>query len=219
MQNVRVFFSKTGDSRFLSHLDLMRCFTRALKRSGLDVWYTQGFNTHIYLMFTNPLSLGFESEYEPMDFRIVDDTPFSEQDIIGRLNAGLPRGIRVFAAAVPVHEHTDMAYSEWRISVIGDPGALYDSFSDFISREQIPITRKNKKGVERTENAAEYIRKISFSKSDDGLTVDAVLKSDTSSALNPSLLINAFLTEAGISAEDVRITRKKLLLKDLEPFT
>ena len=81
MQNVRVFFRKTGDARFLSHLDVMRCFTRALKRSGFDVWYTQGFNTHIYLMFASPLSLGFESEYEPMDFRINGDEPVTFNQI------------------------------------------------------------------------------------------------------------------------------------------
>ena len=218
MQNVRVFFRKTGDARFLSHLDVMRCFTRALKRSGFDVWYTQGFNTHIYLMFASPLSLGFESEYEPMDFRIVDDTPVAESEVIDRLNSGLPKGFEVFAASVPEHEHTDVAFSEWEIKMRGDADALFSAFEDFISRDEIPVTRKNKKGVERTENAIEYIKKISYRKDGSCFVIDAVLRSDTSSSLNPSLLVNTFLSDCGIGAEDIRITRKKLLLQDLEIF-
>jgi radical SAM-linked protein len=218
LQNVRVFFRKTGDARFLSHLDVMRCFTRALKRSGFNVWYTQGFNTHIYLMFASPLSLGFESEYEPMDFRIVDDEPVAESEVVERLNSGLPRGLTVFAASAPEHEHTDAAFSEWEIRVSGDADAMSSSFREFISKDEIPVTRKNKKGVEKTENAVEYIKKISFDTEEGCLVIRAVLKSDTSSSLNPSLLLNTFLNEYGIRAEDIRITRKSLLLQDLTIF-
>jgi len=196
----------------------MRCFTRALKRSGLNVWYTQGFNTHIYLMFASPLSLGFESDYETMDFRIDDDIPVPFDDIVERINSGLPNGIRVFSAAVPAHPHTDVAFSEWDIHVYGNGDALYESFSGFISQHDIPITRKTKKGKEKTENAVEYIRKISFEKEDTGLHVNAVLKSDTSSSLNPSLLVSTYLESCGQGECDTKITRKKLLLSSLELF-
>ena len=218
MQNVRVFFRKVGDARFLSHLDVMRCFTRAVKRSGFDVWYTQGFNTHIYLMFASPLSLGFESEYEPMDFRIISDDPVDGQDVIRRLNSGLPDGLSVFASSAPVHEHTDVAFSEWEIEVFGDGPELYRLFSEFISRDEIPVTRKNKKGVEKTENAAESIRKISCEDLGDRLAVNAVLRSDTNSSLNPALLINSFLSWCGKESADVRVRRKKLLLADMTDF-
>ena len=218
MQNVRVFFRKTGDARFLSHLDVMRCFTRALKRSGFDVWYTQGFNTHIYLLFASPLSLGFESEYEPMDFRINGDEPVGESEVIERLNSGLPKGLEVFASSAPEHEHTDVAFSEWEMKLYGDAEALSSAFAEFISKDEIPVTRKNKKGVERTENAAEFIKKISYRTSDGCFIINAVIRSDTSSSLNPSLLVNTFLSQSGLTAEDIRITRKKLLLQDLEIF-
>ena len=219
MQNVRAFFRKTGDSKYLSHLDVMRCFTRAFKRSGLDVWYTQGFNTHIYLMFLSPLSLGFESVYEPVDFRLVSDDTVSEKDLIDRLNAGLPKGIEVFAAGTPKYEHTEIAFSEWDISLTGDPDELCEGFSRFIDRDVITIKKKSKKGVEKEENAAEYIKRISFVKNDGGIRINTILKSDTSSSLNPSLLVNTFLSESGIDAEISSVIRKKLLLKDLEIFT
>ena len=61
MNTVRIWFTKTGEASYISLLDLQRVMGRALKRSGLPVWYTLGFNPHIYMTFTCPLSLGQES--------------------------------------------------------------------------------------------------------------------------------------------------------------
>lgn len=51
MTTVRIFFEKRGESAYISLLDLQRVFHRLLKISDLPVWYTQGFNPHIYLSF------------------------------------------------------------------------------------------------------------------------------------------------------------------------
>ena len=58
---VRMFFSKTGRAKYISHLDTMRTFTRAFRRTSLPLWYTQGFNPHLYMTFPLPLALGVES--------------------------------------------------------------------------------------------------------------------------------------------------------------
>ena len=61
MTTVRIWFTKTGEASYISLLDLQRVMQRALKRSGLPVWYTLGFNPHIYMTFACPLPLGQES--------------------------------------------------------------------------------------------------------------------------------------------------------------
>ena len=75
MHNIRVFYNKTQRAKYISHLDINRCMQRALKRSGLPVWYTEGFHTHIYVTFALPTPLGFESMYEAMDFRLIEELP------------------------------------------------------------------------------------------------------------------------------------------------
>ena len=70
MQNVRVFFEKTGMTKYISHLDLMRCMTRAIKRAAIPAWYTEGFNPHLFITFALPLTLGVESLCESMDIPI-----------------------------------------------------------------------------------------------------------------------------------------------------
>ena len=59
----RLFYTKTGRLKYISHLDTNRLMQRTLKRSGLPVWYSEGFNPHIYITFALPLALGLESEY------------------------------------------------------------------------------------------------------------------------------------------------------------
>ena len=67
MRNVRIRFSKTGRARYISHLDLSRVMQRSLRRAGIPLWYTEGFNRHPYVTFAAPLSLGFEGLQETMD--------------------------------------------------------------------------------------------------------------------------------------------------------
>ena len=57
MTTVRIFFEKCGEAAYISLLDLQRVFHRILKMSDLPVYYTQGYNPHIYLSFSCPLSL------------------------------------------------------------------------------------------------------------------------------------------------------------------
>ena len=50
MKSVRVFYRKNGPLRFVSHLDMSRLVTRMLRRTGLEVWYTEGFNSRLYIL-------------------------------------------------------------------------------------------------------------------------------------------------------------------------
>ena len=74
MTTIRIFFEKCGESVYISLLDLQRVFHRMLKMSSLPVYYTQGFNPHIYLSFTCPLSLGQESLCESCEVKTEQET-------------------------------------------------------------------------------------------------------------------------------------------------
>ena len=64
MKTVRVWFRKTGAACYISHLDLTHCMARALHRSRIPLWYTQGFNPRAHMVFALPLPLGMEGERE-----------------------------------------------------------------------------------------------------------------------------------------------------------
>ena len=70
MRCVRIWFDKLGEVRYISHLDLMRCFTRAIRRAKIPLWFTEGFNPRPYMQFALPLSLGMQSVCESVDIRV-----------------------------------------------------------------------------------------------------------------------------------------------------
>ena len=98
MTTVRIFFEKCGEAAYISLLDLQRVFHRILKMSDLPVYYTQGYNPHIYLSFSCPLSLGQESLCESCEVK-------TEQEMIdgeawkNALQPLMPRGIVITKVA------------------------------------------------------------------------------------------------------------------------
>ena len=97
----------------MSHLDLNRTMTRALRRAALPVWYTEGFNRHPYITFVAPLSLGYEGLRESMDFRLEEDVPDAE--LVERLNAVMPEGLRVVEAGEAVMKPGELSAARWRL--------------------------------------------------------------------------------------------------------
>ena len=84
MREVRLVFSKTDRCKYISHLDINRCMSRALSRAEIPLWFTEGFNPHPYMSFSLPLSLGVESLCESVDLRIVGE--ITNDEIKTRMN-------------------------------------------------------------------------------------------------------------------------------------
>ena len=105
MPDQRISFSKTGRARYISHLDLMRTFQRAFLRAEVPIRHTEGFNPHAYVSIPLPLSVGYSSECEIMEFGLMGEVPLSE--VPWRLTRTLPEGItvhRCYDAARPFKE-------------------------------------------------------------------------------------------------------------------
>lgn len=92
-ERVRIHYSKTGDVRFLSQLDLVRAWERALRRTGLELVFTDGFNPRLRLSFSGALSTGWESHAEFLEFQVAVD--LSSEELCRRIATVLPRGFAV----------------------------------------------------------------------------------------------------------------------------
>ncbi|MDD5422254.1 MAG: TIGR03936 family radical SAM-associated protein [Candidatus Omnitrophota bacterium] len=93
---MKVTFSKTGNARFISHLDLMRLFQRASRRAALPVSVTKGFSPHLKISITRALKLGVEGMDQEAVFHM--DKRLSPQEFIGKINEQLPEGVRIIKA-------------------------------------------------------------------------------------------------------------------------
>lgn len=95
---VHITFSKTGALRYTGHLDLQSLWERAVRRADLPLAYSQAFHPQPKIFFASALPLGFSSRCEIVDLRFIRDVDVA--DLPGRLQAVMPSGIRVHAAAV-----------------------------------------------------------------------------------------------------------------------
>ena len=116
-------FRKMGRMRFLSHLDLLRTMARSLRRAGLSLKYSQGFNPRPLMSFSPALAVGIESEDEYVDFQV--GAPLAA-DVVHRLNAALPEGLR-FARLAPLAAgapglSASVSAATYRIEVPGEAG-------------------------------------------------------------------------------------------------
>lgn len=67
---VRIKFSKHGAVKFIGHLDTMRYFQKAIRRSEIDIAYSGGFSPHQIMSFAAPLGVGQTSNGEYMDIEV-----------------------------------------------------------------------------------------------------------------------------------------------------
>ncbi len=212
MKNVRVWFEKKGAARYISHLDLTRCMSRALKLSRLPVWYTEGFNPRIYMTYAMPLSLGIRGERECMDIRLVEERDFSE--IVRLLNENLPADIRALEASWPVDQFEDIAFADYEMLLEAEDSAgLEKKLRRLLEREQIVIVKHGKKG-DKELDIKPYFEGAEITAFADGpLRLRFRLPCSVAGSVNPMLLLEALKEYEG---EDPygEITRKRLLLKD-----
>lgn len=96
-QKLRIRFAKRGLAVFSSHLDMVRMWTRTLRRSGLPLHYTSGYARRVKLAFSHPVPLGMGSESEYVDFQL--DTQKELGEIVNSLRKALPEGFHIMAAA------------------------------------------------------------------------------------------------------------------------
>lgn len=215
MTTVRIFFEKRGESAYISLLDLQRVFHRLLKISGLPVWYTQGFNPHIYLSFSCPLSLEQESLCESCEVK-------TEQEQIdgdawqAALQPLMPRGIKITKVAPAVEKVGEIASAEYRIIMPADSAPVLEAYNAAPAAE---VTKKTKRG-QKTLNLKEHLPHITYETEGDKLQFVILLPCGSGEALNlnPSLLMSYLHEHGGAPSWQCQILRTHLYTKDGKDF-
>jgi radical SAM-linked protein len=146
----RIRFTKTGKMRFLSHHDLMRLFERALRRTGLPLRMTEGYNPHPVIAFPTALGLGIESLDEILEFELTSWT--SPKQIEKLLGGQLPEGIAVASAeAFDRKQRSYVHFVEYEASCAGQTEGIADRIRAFLALKECPVERVSDKGSKTVE--------------------------------------------------------------------
>lgn len=217
MKNVRVWFKKDLECRYISHLDLNRCMLRALHKSKAPVWHTEGFNPHPFATFPLPLSLGFRGTNECMDIRLVED--IENDELISRLNLCLPDGIRVFDVTEPKMKAGKIAFARFNLKISSDTlnsRKVYELLTALLSADEIPVEKKSKSGV-KTVDLKKSVREYELTEKFEFAELEIVLSAGSTDNANPNLIITALENASGHSFY-ADITREELYNSDMEIF-
>ncbi|MDF2820154.1 MAG: Fe-S oxidoreductase [Clostridiales bacterium] len=153
---IRIRFNKTGAMKFVGHLDLLRYFQKAFRRSGFQMLYSKGFNPHQAMSFAAPLAIGYTSEAEYVDIGLEDE--LSEEEGIARLNANMADGIQITGwktlednsknAMSIVHAARYVVTLRESFGLNKD---LFETVHNFISQDEILIMKKTKSSEKVTD--------------------------------------------------------------------
>ena len=202
-RTVRLKFRKVGSLQYISHLDLQRTFMRVLTRACLPVWYTKGFNPHAKLVFSTPLSVGAQSEYEFLDLRI--DREMSPEEIMIRLNRELTEELQITEAYLPKSDFSEIAWATYEINICTENASseLAEQMKKTLTTAPLLLTKRTKAG-EKEIDIVPLIHEINISsqESDRTIAIFATLSATTGEFLNPEMLITALKRECGILSGD-----------------
>ena len=203
-----VVFKKAPRLRHIGHLDLMRAMQRALRRSGLPLCYSQGFNPHILLSFAAPLSVGMPGEREIMEVPIqnkMDAETFAQ-----KLSAALPPDLPVLSVRPVDDRHPApmalLTAATYEADMETVPEGLAEAVKKFLAQTEIPAVRKTKTGMKPCD-----IRPMIYDLTLEEKKLRFTLALREKATCKPELLMESLFSFSGIARPRMLITRTGLL--------
>ncbi len=219
MRIIRVWFTKTGEAAYISLLDLQRVMQRALKRSGLPVWYTLGFNPHIYMTFAAPLSLGQESVCETVDFKTEAEN-YDWNAAADVLSACLPQGIDVVRIAPALQDANEIAWAEYTVRYAAkNAPAARTAWEAYNAAPSAEVEKEGKHGKKKTIDLKQHLPAVRLWTQDGGLNVQLRLPAGNTLNINPMLALGWAEAVQGLPAVAGSILRTGLYTQNNEKFS
>ena len=215
---LRIKFTKTGPQRYISHLDTMRFFQKALRRAEVDVAMSEGFSPHMLMSFALPLSLGMTSvgEYFDLDVRSLDST----EELKRRLGEQTGRDVKILSVKAIAEDKankcmTQVEAADYTVWPVQSDGSVYDTadegfrkrIDDFMSRPEILFVKRTKK----TESELN-IRPLIFSFTADEAGMHLRLKAGSRDHVKCAAVMEKFSEITGFVPASYEIRRDELLL-------
>ncbi len=206
-------FEKSKRLRHVGHLDIMRAMQRALRRSGLPVSYSNGFNPHILLNFASPLSVGAIGKRELMEVTLYEDvTPAT---FLAAMNQALPPEMQLSETRVLEDQHPALMamVKAARYNMMPEDKKVAECWAaclpDYLAQESIMTLRKTKSGMKETD-----IRPMIDELSCNDGHLQVVLALSETATCKPDMLLSTLCEFASCPVPRVTLTREGLLGED-----
>ncbi|MCQ2523664.1 MAG: TIGR03936 family radical SAM-associated protein [Lachnospiraceae bacterium] len=209
---IRIKFSKHGVLKYIGHLDLMRYFQKAFRRTDINVSYSSGYSPHMIMSFAHPLGVGLESDGEYFDVELDDDE--SPEDIKRKLNEVMAEGIEILAVTVlgekAGNAMASVAAADYDIVFTEKCPFNEATIERFKGAEEILFTKETKKST-KTFNIKEFVFSLSIK---DDKTLSFCVDASSSGNLKPKFLVDSLFSLDGIEECKYHVFRKEIYQRD-----
>ena len=217
-------FQKGDIVRHLGLLDLQRTMQRALRRSGLPIRYSKGFNPHMVMSFASALSSGIPGDAELLDVSL--DGEATPEECMAAMNRVLPPSLSVSRVRMVDDSFpklgASLRYAQYRISLSGaGTDKAVDAIGSFLAQDEIMALRKTKKS-ETMVNIRPMIQELSVCErpAKDEAVLTARVSFVELATLKPELLMDTLFAFCGAQPQRCEIRRTALLgLVDDQPVS
>jgi len=208
-------FSKEGNIRYISHLDLLRLFKRSFKRTGIKLEYSQGFNPHPRMSFAQPLSLGYSSSGEYLEFDTME--PYQTGEILEKISAIMPDGIDILSCEeLPPGGKTLAAlteYADYQIAIPldrGFNGDIKDVLENYMTREQIVVLKHQRNsGKDIALDIKPMTFEIAGMVDNNYIMLLMKLSAGSTANLSPEMVLSTFCDFAGIQYDRAEVVIRR----------
>lgn len=213
-QRLRVTFTRGEDLKYITHLDLMRFWERALRRAEIPVAYSEGFSPHAQIALAAPLPVGTTSDAELMD--VFLERPVAPANVIRALGPHLPPAIEIRSVeeaglALPSLQ-ADVRFAEYDVDVAAELADARDAVERFLAAESVPWEHKRESET-RSYDIRQFVADISVSEAAQGIArLSMRLRNDNNGSGRPDQVVAAL----GL-ATPLRVHRTRLLLVGTSP--
>jgi radical SAM-linked protein len=211
MQRLRINFSRAEEVKYISHLDLMRLWERALRRAAIPMAYSQGFSPHPKISLAAPLAIGVTSEGEVMD--ILLQKRVSPYFFIKVVSEQLPSGIGILGveqvSLTAPSLQSQVREAEYRVEVEADGGVdkVEAALRFFLAKEHIPWQHQRDTGVRRYDLRPLVHRLWLIGWQESRCTLGMRLRTDSRGTGRPEQVVTAL----GFSQRPISIHRTRLV--------
>ena len=209
-------FTKEENIKFISHLDVLKTIQKNIRRAGLPVEFSQGFNPHMNTSIAQPLSVGVYSSGEYMDMVLI--TEMDEQEIVDKLNATAPSGIKYISALAipytPGEKKVPQAMAlidaaRYTIKIkYSDASKLEEEMNNLLEVNEWNTVKKSKKG-EKEVNIRAFVKEFSFWIKDEALVLNVVISTGSREHLSADLLVKYIQEKTSNALKDSFVSIKR----------
>ena len=204
MREVRLDYTKCGNAKYISHLDLNRVFFRAVRRAHLPIWFTEGYNPKPYFRYVQSLPLGIESKCESMDIRLLDEN-LSNSELKARLNAAMPEGIQILRVHEPKMSPQEIYAAVYEIEyALSEPAAAATAIEAVLHGEALFIKKKVKHGRKKVEEDVDILPNVityAVHTEEGRLSLKLLVTAEQNNTLNVFLFAGSLEKAAGFEYE------------------